>query len=297
MPEAATSQPGELTTDLVKRAQQRALLKQLESGKPLSEKQLKELQAGIAPAKTGRGRPRRPVVPRAAKPPAAAISIADVHDKLLEDAKARAAAGKPLQNHHVRILRDAWLSEMSLHIWPSLEACAADLAISPTTVRSMAKEGCPGLEPHSPIPKAPVLTWLLRRAHERGGGKHVDGHSLEEVEFRIKNAKASKMERTLIAEAEDLAAQGVITTMTNLRHHLLHSLPAHIFAAVDQATDQVSAEDAISRLVAASLQSFAPKATAAAIAAPPAEAPAQPSPEPATSPAITTETTDPRSTS
>jgi len=117
-----------------------------------------------------RGRPKKPVVPR--HQPAAADSPATTATAMagqLAAIQAKASQGKHLANHESRLLRDAWLQDMREHLWPSLEAAAADLGISPSTLRNHAEAGCPSIEPHSPIPKAPVLRWLLQRAHDHGG--------------------------------------------------------------------------------------------------------------------------------
>jgi glycerol kinase len=53
----------------------------------------------------------------------------------LERVKARSAAGHRLANHEARVLRDAWLLDAAKHLWPSAEACAADLGDSLKSLR------------------------------------------------------------------------------------------------------------------------------------------------------------------
>lgn len=197
-----------------------------------------------------RGRKKIPAVPgQAVSSPVQPISTTDALSAQLTAIRAKASAGARLANHESRILRDAWLLDMATHLWPNLESCAADLGVSPSTVRGYADAGCPGLEPHSPIPKAPVLAWLLKRAHERGGATHANKESIEDVDLRIKSAKAAKMESALIAEAEDLATQGVIERMAQLRHHLLHVVPGALVECIHANPDRQAAEDAFSRLI------------------------------------------------
>jgi hypothetical protein len=86
-----------------------------------------------------------------------------------------------------------------------------------------------------------VLTWLLTRAHQRGGEQHADKQSIEQAELRIRLAKAAKLEQTLIAEAEDRARAGVLTLMSELRHTLLQALPIDLVTAARSASDHDSA--------------------------------------------------------
>lgn len=197
----------------------------------------------VPKATAKRGRPRKPAKPPASPAVAAptTMSVSDCMLAELDAVKAKAALGRPLANHESRLLRDAWLMDQALHLWANLEACAADLQVSPSTVRGYATDGCPGLEPHSPIPKAPVLAWLLRRAHDRGGEQHATKQTIEEAELRIRLAKAAKLEQSLIAEAEDRARQAVLTLMSELRHALLQTLPSEVATAARAAADQDAA--------------------------------------------------------
>jgi hypothetical protein len=187
------------------------------------------------------GRKKIPAVPAAM--PNTAQTLTDLMSQQVEQAKARAAAGQRLANHESRALRDAWLLDQAKHIWPSMEAAAADLGVSLTTVRGYAEEGCPNLIPHSPIPKAGVLTWLLQRAHTRGGQPHANKDSIEAAELRIKVAKAEQLERRLVAEAEDRASQAVLDTLVELRERLLRELPGQLAAEARNAADLAAAEE------------------------------------------------------
>lgn len=173
------------------------------------------------------------------------VSLSELMLQQVQHAKARAAAGQRLANHESRALRDAWLMDMAAHLWPSLEVCAADLGVSASTVRGYVDEGCPAIEPHSPIPKAPVLTWLLQRAHQRGGQQVANKASLEEVELRLKLAKAEQVERRLVAEAEDRASQAVLDTLVEVREQLLRELPRRLAEECRAAVDLAAAEDLI----------------------------------------------------
>jgi len=189
------------------------------------------------------GRKKIAAVPAAV--PSTAQTLTQLMSQQVEQAKARAAAGQRLANHESRALRDAWLLDQAKHIWPSMEAAAADLGVSLTTVRGYADEGCPDLVPHSPIPKAPVLTWLLQRAHQRGGQPHANKDSIEAAELRIKIAKAEQLERRLVAEAEDRAAQAVLDTLVELRERLLRELPGKLAADARAAADVAAAEETL----------------------------------------------------
>ena len=210
------------------------------------------------------GRHAKAAVPRAVESTPAAeparrdalepISATEGMEGLLREARERQKAGKSLQNHHVRILRDSWLLDQSLHLWPTMALAAADLGVSLTTLRGYGDAGCPHLEPHSPIPKAPVLTWLLHRAHQVGGQQHANRDSIEEVELRIKLAKAEQVERRLVAEAEDRASQAVLDTMAELREQLLRELPARIASGARGAADLAAAEDQVIALLTDALR-------------------------------------------
>jgi len=172
----------------------------------------------------------------------------------------RAAAGARLNNHEARILRDAWLLEESAHIWPSAEAAAADLGVSPNTFRGYAAPradgtpGAPGIEAHSPIPKAPVLAWLLKNAHHQGGTAPATQQTIEAVELSIKQAKDAKLWGSLTAEAEDRATQGVIETVDALRQRLTQTLPAQLANDLRDAVDLAAAEDTARELIEKALR-------------------------------------------
>jgi hypothetical protein len=220
------------------------------------------------PAPKRRGRPPKAAVPGSTpnrsglKPPAAAApaTSAEALRAQLATIRTRAAAGARLNNHEARILRDAWLLEESAHLWPSAEAAAADLGVSPNTFRGYAAArpdgtaGCPGIEPHSAIPKAPVLAWLLKNAHHQGGTPPATQQTIEDVELSIKRAKDAKLWGTLTAEAEDRATQGVIETVDALRHTLLQTLPAQLAEDVRAAADLAAAADTARELIETALR-------------------------------------------
>lgn len=214
------------------------------------------------PAPRKRGRPPKAAVPGSTPngselPPA---TSADALRAQLATIRTRAAAGARLNNHEARILRDAWLLEESAHLWPSAEAAAADLGVSPNTFRGYAAArpdgtpGCPGIEPHSAIPKAPVLAWLLKNAHHQGGTPPATQQTIEAVELSIKQAKDAKLWGTLIAEAEDRATQGVIETIDALRHTLLQTLPEQLAEDLRAAADQAAAADTARELIETALR-------------------------------------------
>jgi hypothetical protein len=203
-----------------------------------------------------RGRPRRPITPRTAAPatPAAPVSATEAYRLEVQHAQARSAAGQRLAHHEVRALRDAWLLDQAAHLWAGVDACAAELGVSASTVRGFAGEGCPHLEAHSPIPKAPVLAWLLKRAHERGAAPSATHDSLEEVQLRIQSAKAAKLEGALVAEAEGHALAGLQTRITRLRQALLTSLPSQAYElAADPKTPRDQAEAGIQAAIESAL--------------------------------------------
>jgi hypothetical protein len=256
-------------TDLdIERAQVHALLKRLNAGTPLTEAQQKQVSNFLAaeklkaehinnnnPAENKRGRKKKIIVPRGTS----FATMRDAQLAVVNEAKDRIAKNKPLANHHARALRDAWLLEQSLHIWPTLAAASADLKVSPQTLRNMAEQGCP-FEPHSPIAKAPVLAWLLERAHERGGNRGTTTVDLEDVSLQWQKAKLDKLNGRLIAEAEDRAQQGVIAVMTALRHHLQNTLPGMACDAVTQAHgNRNAAEEAIIKIIDRELVRLEPR--------------------------------------
>ncbi len=206
--------------------------------------------------KRPRGRPPKAVVPNPDKPKGTPATTDEALAAQLVAIKAKAAAGKPLQNHEARLLRDAWLIEQAAQdvLWSGAEAAAAELGISVGTVRGFGDRGCPGIEPHSPIPKLPVYRWLLTNAHQRGGTPPATSEGIEAAELRIKLAKAAKLEGTLAAEAEDRARQALIQVVAATRHHLLYQLPGTIVEAIEALPDRHGREDCIRRLIVESLQ-------------------------------------------
>lgn len=252
--------------DPIERAQMAALVKRLQAGTPLTDAHLRELRAyqereaakknPPPPTPTKRGRRPKAVIPKIT----AESSAREAQTALVLEAKQRMAAGRTLPNHLARALRDAWLLEDSVHIWPNLAAAAADCKVSVTTFRSFADQGCP-IEPHSPIAKAPVLAWLLDNAHQRGGDRGATTDTLEALEVQWRQAKLAKLNDHLIAEAEDRAHQGVLRTMGGVRHHLKHSLPGALFDVVAAAQgDRTAAETAIADLIENELRRLEPPA-------------------------------------
>lgn len=221
----------------------------------------KRASAIPAPAK-GRGKSKE-IEPQATAPQLPAMTSDAAMAAVVADARQRQAAGKPLQNFHVRALRDAWLFDQQLHIWPSSAIAAADLGVSLSTFRGYADEGCPAIQPHEAIPKAPVYAWLLRRAHKQGGEVHKNRESIEDVEYRIKAVKAAAAEKTLIAEAEDRATQALLTVMGEVRESLLKDLPAQVADAARQAVDHATATEAVLELLVTALRTRQLPTTAA----------------------------------
>lgn len=236
-----------------------------------------------------RGRPARPIIPAnaPAKPlqlpkaarkrlqasqdptepaiapnsaPAAAPTPADIDQAIKRELAAalqRSRDGHRLANHETRLLRDAWLHDQSMHLWPNLAAAAADLSISPSSLRAHGEAGCPGIEPHSPIPKAPVLAWLLKQAHTRGGDQGPTTATVEEMQLRLLSAKVDSHERRareLVQIAEDRATQGVIRAMSQLRAHLTTALPARLREAIQTEPDRAAAEATIASLIEQALR-------------------------------------------
>lgn len=256
-----------LDSGVVRRAQTKALLTRLTEGKPLTKAQLAELEGALEKQPRKAGRPKKPAVPGSGDDkPAAEISVATAVAAELARVKARVANGDRLANHESRVLRDAWLIDNRTHIWESTDAAAADLGVSPGTLRGYADDGCPGIEAHSAIPKAPVLSWLLKRAHERGGAAPATKASIEEVDLQIARAKAAKLWGSLTAEAEDRATQGVIQSQGALRHHLLNVAPEQLVDAVKLAPDRGAAIEAATALIDQALRNHpyqAPSTTTA----------------------------------
>jgi hypothetical protein len=227
----------------------------------MSKRSTKDPAAAPDQPKRKRGRPAKAPKTDALTTPPAPISTTDAIAKQLEAVKAKAAAGKTLANHEQRILRDAWLLDLSQYLWPSSAMAAADLGVSIGTFRGYKDKGCPGIEDHSPIPKHQVLGWLLRTAHDRGGDAPTTAQDLEAVELRLKLTKAVKAEGELISEAEDRATQGVIRTMGQLRTHLQNTVPALLYElAHKHPTDRTAGEEAITAAIEVEIRRFQPDA-------------------------------------
>lgn len=179
----------------------------------------------VSPAKRGRGRP--PKAPKATEPtplPAAA-DAAGWLGLAGEAIRKRLEQGKALPNHDNRLLREAtWLAKHADY-WHGVDEAAASLGVSPNTVRSYAEQGCPGIEPHHPVHRASVLHWLLKNAHASGGQAPATRQTIEDVELRIKSAKADQLEGRLLAEADDRARQGVLLACADARQGLLERVP------------------------------------------------------------------------
>ena len=195
------------------------------------------------------GRPPRPVLPKGAPNDAEPKTTDQVLADQLALIQTRSSRGDRLANHEVRILRDAWLHDQALHLWPNLEAAAADLGVSPSSMRAYKDQGCPALEPHSPIPKSPVLGWLLKRAHERGADRFATSDVAEEADARWKLARAAEKEKSLIAQAEDRAQQGLLAACTVLRTRLTQQIPAAICDAITGEPDRAAAESRVAGLI------------------------------------------------
>lgn len=241
------------------------LMKMMKDGKVLNSEQELRVKNYIEAKKQKetpinnkkRGRNKKAIVPRGTP----FTTMHDAQTAVVNEAKLRLQNNKPLANHHARALRDAWLLEMHVHIWPTLAAAAADLKISVSTMRNFAEEGCP-FEPHSPIAKAPVLSWLLHRAHERGGARGATTDDLEQIELQWRQAKLNKLNESLVAQAEDRAHQGVISTMSAVRHHLQHVLPGAICDIVASANgDRIAAEEQAIKLIENELRRLEPTKT------------------------------------
>lgn len=221
-----------------------------------------------APSKPAKAKSPAKVSPDTLAPPNAqeqALAATEAIRRELAAALSKSTQGQRLANHEMRLIRDAWLHDQAMHLWPSLVAAAADLSISPATLRNFADQGCPGVEPHSAIPKAPVLAWLLKRAHERGGDRGATSETIEDVELRIKQAKLETTERRvreLRQQILDEANQGIVQAMAGVRTHLATVLPAQLAQTLRTEPDQQAAEHAAAALIENALR------TIPAIAAP-----------------------------
>lgn len=222
--------------------------------------------------KAKRGRPRKAAVPPAAVK--VEVTLQQAMQAVLDDAMQRAATGKPLAHHHQQALRTAWMLDQSQYVWANVDAAAADLSVSPGTVRNYAAEGCPGIEPHQPIKKHVVYAWLLRNAHDRGGKPGATINGAEEIEVALRKAKLFKVSGQLVSDAEDRACQGVINRMGQLRHHLQNGLSGALFevlvriAGLDRPLadlDRTVIEDAFTQAIDAELQRFVPRRIGGAV--------------------------------
>lgn len=203
--------------------------------------------------KPKRGRPPKRVLPTgepaAAPPPAVDPGTDGAIAAQLVLVRQRAATGARLAHHELRLLSTAWLHDQSLHIWPTLEAAAADLGVSPSSLRGYRDQGCPAIEPHQPIPKAPVLHWLLKRAHDRGGERFANKDLGDEADARYKLARAVEKEKSLITTAEDLAQQGLLAACIALRSRLTQALPGQLWDAAHDEADRTAGESRLAALI------------------------------------------------
>ena len=202
-------------------------------------------------AKRKPGRPKKPAVPKSAP---VDYTPATAMQEDLKRVLARHHAGQRLANHEARVLRDAWLLDQNKYLWPSIDACAAELSVSANTVRSYAEQGCPDLVGHSPIPKASVLAWLLKRSHERGGERFANTDLAEEADARWKMTRALREEGRLLAEAEDQAQRGLLDACAALRARLTQHTPGAIYDAVTTATYRLTAEALVTELIETALR-------------------------------------------
>lgn len=210
----------------------------------------------VSPAKRGRGRP--PKAPKAPTAPAIP-STADATGwlGLAGDAiRARLAAGKALAHHDAKLLREATWAAKHADYWPGVDEAAADLGMSPNTVRGYAEQGCPGIEAHMPVHRASVLGWLLKNAHASGGQAPATRQTIEDVELRIKSAKADQLEKRLLAEAEDNARQGVLQACADTQQGLLERVPRAVAAGVPFASP-AACEEAVRAAITSELAALA----------------------------------------
>jgi hypothetical protein len=209
-----------------------------------------------AKPKAKRGRPRKAAVPPVAPP--IPVTLHQAMQAVLDDAKQRAATGKAMQHHHHQALRTAWMLDQAQYVWESVDACAAELSVSPGTVRGYAAAGCDAIKPHEPIKKHALYAWLLQHAHERGGKRGTTINDNENLEAEWLRSKLLRLNNSLVTEAEDRACQGTITRAGQLRHFLQNGLPGVVLEIARKHADRSEAEDAIAQAIAAELRRFEP---------------------------------------
>lgn len=205
-----------------------------------------------------------PAVPAAAAAAAAeGASAVQAHQALAAAAQRLLDAGRRLERHEAKALREAALLEMAAHVWPDRQACAAELGIPLKTLERLIGRGLPSA-PHAPLSKAAVYRWLWRDAATAAptGRDQVDlrAQSLA-AEARLKEAKASKLEGELEAQARDAAAQALAAVLVPLKQQLLFRLPGLLWELA-QGVERGAAEPLLRRALADALTELARRAGA-----------------------------------
>jgi len=180
--------------------------------------------------------------------------LAAGHDDPVDAATLRvaelAAAGKPIPAKLQKEAREAALLRLADHLWPSVEAAAAELGASSASVRNWCAEA--GIEHQRiAIPRAALYRWLYRRELERRTRQGGD------LDAELKELRVARERRTLQAEATARAHLAADLVADYLRDALLTRGPTELVDLARRHSDQRAAEDAVETWLASTLRRVA----------------------------------------
>jgi len=160
------------------------------------------------------------------------------------------AAGKPIPARLQREVREAALLRLADHLWPSVDAAAAELGASPASIRNWCAEA--GLESaRVAIAKGALYRHLYRRELER---RRAQGGDLD---AQLKELRVARERRTLEAEATARAQLAADLVADYLRDALLTRGPTELVDIVRRHAEQRPAEDAVELWLTATLRRVA----------------------------------------
>jgi hypothetical protein len=189
---------------------------------------------------------------------------------LLVELRACQASGKAIPKRLERLAREAWLADMSAHLWPDLAAAAPEIAaelggVSPQTVKNRLTEwGIPFAR--QAISRSQVWLALARhyRAEVQAAATTQRAAPTDQVGDEIKRMRLLERTSALQQAAHDAAMQALQRLIARIRPQLVRDAAAR---AADRiaAPDRIEAERIIGEEIAAALT-----AARAAIATEPA---------------------------
>jgi hypothetical protein len=172
---------------------------------------------------------------------------------LVAEARALQAAGRPLQHHHARALREAFLLSAADHWWPDLRSAAAELGLHQNTLRGYGAQGAPIAG--KPLARAPLYRWLWQQATaELSVVAAGDADPKDQAQLELIRARTARLTGELIAQADDHARSACDQVAEILRDAFLGRGAADLWDLLQTATsDRDLAEDLIEGWIRARL--------------------------------------------